>query len=810
MPQPRLNGPKASSPPLSPSSSSISPSSPSISPSSSYVYPVRSLLSGIRPARAAADTPDVSTPAASLEEHGNAPIGSIPGEAPPSSRSLTGSALLSSTPSFSTKVSEPRKVSTPNFRDFSPDDDPLSRRSFVSAHAALHQAMMDTAFNDDATSNAEADARHPQQISDFASEAFPEVASEDILPAPDDSVSNFDAALHGRFSTSGIVHLAPVHSGSNPSAPSTISAQSSRGRTSRDSVDGSDCSAIYTPLGEEELVEVPSVQEPDATSSGLKAEDASLSSSNGDSGEGPHIAFKYAHMEDEHGHHLIVGREGKLAKCEDEPIRTPGAVQGYGILIAVEEDEETGDLVVRQVSENSTELLGLSPQHLFSLECFSQTLPDQQADVLFDNIQYLNDTALTPEEQAENLHVFMLSGWGEPGTVVTEAFSKDPQRRRSWTCWVAAHRPQMTAPANVETKSDGTSSKTDSNIIILEFELERDTFNPLYPPLPTDDTSSMYSGVSSPSEGTAASSNSPSNSATDSSGRTLVSSGSSQDQLASTLEESPGLASTPSLVSSGSDLVPRQTDSSPARSGTGGTSAFDTNAEDDWMPSPEDILESTTSRSKPLLALERLRRTRRVVGDSSASGSTSTFGSSSSGSPNGNAARESLRRGPSRRRRGTGAVGMMDVFAVMAQINEQLGAAPDLDTFMKVVVGVIKDLTQFHRVLVYQFDELWNGQVVAELVDWKQTHDLFRGLHFPATDIPAQARHLYALNKVWLLYDRVAPTARRLFGWWMFANAMQCAGTLANSNAADSKMPRESSAVAEVSDDEDRRGEVQR
>ena len=80
----------------------------------------------------------------------------------------------------------------------------------------------------------------------------------------------------------------------------------------------------------------------------------------------------------------------------------------------------------------------------------------------------------------------------------------------------------------------------------------------------------------------------------------------------------------------------------------------------------------------------------------------------------------------------------MDVFAVMAQINEQLGAAPDLDAFLKVTVGVMKDLTQFHRVLMYQFDEAWNGQVVAELVDWKQTHDLYRGLHFPAADIPAQ------------------------------------------------------------------------
>ena len=148
------------------------------------------------------------------------------------------------------------------------------------------------------------------------------------------------------------------------------------------------------------------------------------------------------------------------------------------------------------------------------------------------------------------------------------------------------------------------------------------------------------------------------------------------------------------------------------------------------MPSPEDILESTTSRSKPLLALERLRRTRRIIGD------TTSVSSVGSGQP-----REQLRRGASRPRRGTGAVGMMDVFAVMVQINEQLGAAPDLDAFLEVVVGVIKDLTQFHRVLVYQFDELWNGKVVAELVDWKQTHELYRGLHFPASDIPAQVSH---------------------------------------------------------------------
>jgi hypothetical protein len=34
------------------------------------------------------------------------------------------------------------------------------------------------------------------------------------------------------------------------------------------------------------------------------------------------------------------------------------------------------------------------------------------------------------------------------------------------------------------------------------------------------------------------------------------------------------------------------------------------------------------------------------------------------------------------------------------------------------------------------------------------------GLHFPAADIPKQARDLYVLNRIRLLYDRDADTAR--------------------------------------------------
>lgn len=62
--------------------------------------------------------------------------------------------------------------------------------------------------------------------------------------------------------------------------------------------------------------------------------------------------------------------------------------------------------------------------------------------------------------------------------------------------------------------------------------------------------------------------------------------------------------------------------------------------------------------------------------------------------------------------------------------------------------------------MIYQFDEMWNGRVVSEQVDWTKTKDLFRGLNFPASDIPAQARELYKINKVRVLYDRDQPTAR--------------------------------------------------
>lgn len=349
-------------------------------------------------------------------------------------------------------------------------------------------------------------------------------------------------------------------------------------------------------------------------------------------------------------------------------------------------------------------------------------------DAFWDNIQFLNTPATDVDDSngEDSIHVFLLNGWGQPGSAHRDDPEAGPQRRRVWHCWCAAHRPQ----AVTSSTGDGPSSTQDGlGMIILEFELERDAHNPLYPP--PSAAEAMASGMSSPQSGvesvstesmSASGSAGTGSSSTERSGQsTLVSAGGRSEGVVSDTTAASAAAS--SIASS---LPPTDTPGTSLTAMPASTSGLA--GPDDWEPTPEHIYESTTSRAKPLLALERLRQMNRALAEAPAQQQQQQHGS------------QSRRRGNQRRGgAGPSGVGMMDIFAVMSQINEQLGAAQNLEIFLKVTAGVIKDLTQFHRVLVYQFDETWNGQVVAELVDWHRTHDLYMGLHFPASDIPAQA-----------------------------------------------------------------------
>lgn len=82
---------------------------------------------------------------------------------------------------------------------------------------------------------------------------------------------------------------------------------------------------------------------------------------------------------------------------------------------------------------------------------------------------------------------------------------------------------------------------------------------------------------------------------------------------------------------------------------------------------------------------------------------------------------------------------------------EELNQASTLDELYNTTARAVRDLTGFDRVMVYRYDDHYNGEVVAE----SKRDDLnsFLGLHYPSTDIPAQARALYEKNWIRLISD---------------------------------------------------------
>jgi hypothetical protein len=316
---------------------------------------------------------------------------------------------------------------------------------------------------------------------------------------------------------------------------------------------------------------------------------------------------------------------------------------------------------------------------------------------------------------------------------------------------VAAHRPAQPSWNKVDEKGGPVEAP---DLIVLEFKLERDPFNPLTQPFDTQthaSESSARSGAAPP--GFSSQTASP-GSRGSIPGRAASFGSGSKSSSGSITTVNTSLRPRPSVSDSRTETASKAEsngatngDSQALSSRTIQSQGLDGLAVE--MPL-ERIIESTMNHAKLLRALERMRR----------SGQHSEGRGTDFGSGSGSTSRRSARPPRRGRRAQGGSTGTMDVFAVLGQIHEQLGSTTDLETFLKMCVRVVQDLCRFHRVLLYQFDENYNGEVVAELVEWGKTTDLFKGLMFPAADIPAQARQLYAINKVRLLYDRSQTTAR--------------------------------------------------
>jgi len=82
---------------------------------------------------------------------------------------------------------------------------------------------------------------------------------------------------------------------------------------------------------------------------------------------------------------------------------------------------------------------------------------------------------------------------------------------------------------------------------------------------------------------------------------------------------------------------------------------------------------------------------------------------------------------------------------------ERINQALRLEDLYDVAAQEVRSLTGFDRVMVYRFDEAYNGEVVAEAK--RDDLNSFFGLHYPSTDIPPQARALYEKNWIRLIAD---------------------------------------------------------
>lgn len=91
----------------------------------------------------------------------------------------------------------------------------------------------------------------------------------------------------------------------------------------------------------------------------------------------------------------------------------------------------------------------------------------------------------------------------------------------------------------------------------------------------------------------------------------------------------------------------------------------------------------------------------------------------------------------------------------LSELQEQLELirkTDSIDETLSFLTKSVAGITNFERVMIYKFDEEWNGKVIAE---YCQEITIRSYLHqrFPSTDIPKQVRELYKKNPLRSIVD---------------------------------------------------------
>jgi chemotaxis family two-component system sensor kinase Cph1 len=83
----------------------------------------------------------------------------------------------------------------------------------------------------------------------------------------------------------------------------------------------------------------------------------------------------------------------------------------------------------------------------------------------------------------------------------------------------------------------------------------------------------------------------------------------------------------------------------------------------------------------------------------------------------------------------------------------RLSAASSVGEVIEEYAARFLEIAPFGRVLVYQFMDDWSGKVICETGSQLQTSSSMLNLHFPASDIPPQARKLYEISPSRVIFD---------------------------------------------------------
>ena len=92
--------------------------------------------------------------------------------------------------------------------------------------------------------------------------------------------------------------------------------------------------------------------------------------------------------------------------------------------------------------------------------------------------------------------------------------------------------------------------------------------------------------------------------------------------------------------------------------------------------------------------------------------------------------------------------------SIVQALIARLQKTGDFEAFYREAARLLRALTGFDRVMVYRFKQDGSGEVVADAT--RSGVPSFLGLHYPASDIPKQARALYERNLLRLIADVAA------------------------------------------------------